>query len=279
MKLGIIQMCSVSDVAANIAKASGLVERCVGEDGARWVCLPEHWNWAGGSTGDKVANADDVPGGRAYGAAQALAAKHNIWLHAGSLLERARGMDGKPLGKVHNTTVVFDPGGREVAIYRKIHLFDIDLPTGERWRESAAYSPGDRAVAINTPVGRLGMTICYDLRFPRLFESLRDSGATIIAVPAAFTVPTGKAHWHSLLRARAVDNGCFIVAPAQTGHHADGRETFGHSLVIDPWGDVLLDMGEEPGLAVVEIDLAKVQEIRQRLPLASHQRPFLSAQK
>jgi predicted amidohydrolase len=175
-------------------------------------------------------------------------------------------------GKVANRGFVIDREGNIRARYDKIHLFDVDLPTGESWRESAVYARGGRAVAAETPWGRLGLSICYDLRFPDLFRALTGAGASILAVPAAFTVPTGRAHWHVLLRARAIEAGVFVVAAAQAGVHADGRETFGHSLVVGPWGDVLLDMGEAPGLGFADIDLAQVQAVRARVPAIQHRR-------
>jgi predicted amidohydrolase len=195
------------------------------------------------------------------------AAKHGLWLHIGSLAVLNSN------GKVANRAFVIDAAGEIRATYDKIHLFDVDLPTGESWRESNVYAAGDRAVVVDdTPVGRLGLTICYDLRFPDLFARLAEAGADSIAVPAAFTVPTGMAHWHVLLRARAIEAGLFVVAAAQVGHHEDGRNTFGHSLVVDPWGEVLLDLGDQPGLGFVEIDRARIADVRSRVPALAHRR-------
>jgi len=164
------------------------------------------------------------------------------------------------------------------ARYDKIHLFDVDLPTGESWRESAVYQAGTGAVLVNgTPVGKLGLTICYDVRFPALFARIAEAEADLISVPAAFTVPTGRAHWHVLLRARAIEAGLFVVAAAQVGRHEDGRATFGHSLVVDPWGEVLLDMGEETGVGFAEIDPARIAEVRARIPALNHRRPIEEA--
>jgi len=197
------------------------------------------------------------------------AARHRVWLHIGSLAVMADG------GKVANRGFVIDREGEVRATYDKLHLFDVDLPTGESWRESNVYSAGKGVVLVNgTPVGKLGLTICYDLRFPGLFARLAESNADVIAVPAAFTVPTGKAHWHVLLRARAIEAGLFVVAAAQVGHHEDGRNTFGHSLVVDPWGDVLLDMGEEKGVSFAEIDLKRISDVRSRIPALTHRRPI-----
>lgn len=200
------------------------------------------------------------------------ARKHNIWLHLGSL---AVLVDD---GKVANRGFVIDREGEIRARYDKIHLFDVDLPTGESWRESNVYSAGKGVVLVNgTPVGKLGLTICYDLRFPGLFARLAEADADIIAVPAAFTVPTGKAHWHILLRARAIEAGLFVVAAAQVGRHEDGRQTFGHSLVVDPWGEVLLDMGEESGVGFADVDLKRISDVRGRIPALNHRRPIPDA--
>jgi predicted amidohydrolase len=200
------------------------------------------------------------------------ALKHRIWLHLGSLAVMAEG------GKVANRGFVIDREGVVRARYDKIHLFDVDLPTGESWRESNTYSPGKDVVVVNgTPVGKLGLTICYDLRFPGLFARLAEADADVIAVPAAFTVPTGKAHWHVLLRARAIEAGLFVVAAAQVGHHEDGRNTFGHSLVVDPWGEILLDMGESAGVAFADIDLKRISDVRSRIPALNHRRPIPEA--
>ena len=197
------------------------------------------------------------------------AREYGIWVHLGSL---AILVDD---GKVANRGFVIDRAGNVQARYDKIHLFDVDLPTGESWRESAVYRAGQSAVVVNgTPVGKLGLTICYDLRFPALFARIAEAGADVITVPAAFTVPTGQAHWHTLLRARAIEAGLFVVAAAQVGHHDDGRNTFGHSLVVDPWGDVLLDMGEETGVGFAEIELARISDVRSRIPALNHRRPI-----
>jgi len=200
-------------------------------------------------------------------ACREAAKQHRIWLHIGSL---AVLVDD---GKVANRGFVIDREGNIRARYDKLHLFDVDLPTGESWRESNVYSAGKDVVLVNgTPIGKLGLTICYDLRFPGLFARLAEADADVIAVPAAFTVPTGKAHWHILLRARAIEAGLFIVAAAQVGHHDDGRNTFGHSLVIDPWGEVLLDMGEQPGVGFADIDLKRISDVRGRIPALNHRR-------
>src|SRR5687768_5732257 len=197
------------------------------------------------------------------------AAASGVWVHLGSIALRDGGE------KLVNRGFVIDANGEIRARYDKMHLFDVDLPTGESWRESASYRGGERPVIVQTPVGMLGLSICYDLRFAGLYASLSDNGATLFSIPAAFTVPTGEAHWHVLMRARAIEAGAFVVAAAQVGRHADGRETYGHSLVVDPWGRVLLDMGgEAPGLGFAELDLAAVDEVRRRLPAIRHRRPI-----
>jgi predicted amidohydrolase len=202
------------------------------------------------------------------------AARAGIWVHLGSLALAGERDDGRLV----NRGFLIDDEGRIRARYDKMHLFDVDLPTGESWRESAAYAPGERAVVAESPAGRLGLSVCYDLRFPDLYRTLTDAGATIVAVPAAFTVPTGQAHWHILLRARAIEAGAFVVAAAQVGRHEDGRETYGHSLVIDPWGRVLLDMVSERGVGFADLDLAEVEAVRSRLPAIRHRRPIPAAE-
>jgi predicted amidohydrolase len=205
-------------------------------------------------------------------ACREAAREHGIWLHLGSLAVLAED------GKIANRGFVIDRAGNVRARYDKIHLFDVDLPTGESWRESSVYRAGEGAVLVNgTPVGKLGLTICYDLRFPTLFARIAEADADLVSVPAAFTVPTGRAHWHIVLRARAIEAGMFVVAAAQVGRHEDGRQTFGHSLVVDPWGEVLLDMGEEKGVGFAEIDLARISDVRSRIPALNHRRPIPEA--
>jgi predicted amidohydrolase len=197
------------------------------------------------------------------------ASRHGLWVHLGSLA-----LKGGSDGRLVNRGFIIDDKGAIRARYDKIHLFDVDLPTGESWRESAAYAPGERSVIATTPWARIGLSICYDMRFPDLYRSLSDAGAELLSVPAAFTVPTGKAHWHVLLRARAIEAGAFVIAAGQCGQHDDGRSTFGHSLVVDPWGEVLLDMGEEEGVGFADIDLARLADVRARVPALRHRRPI-----
>jgi len=202
-------------------------------------------------------------------AVRAAAAEARIWIHLGSLALRSGG------DRLVNRGFVIDDSGEVRARYDKMHLFDVDLPTGESWRESASYQGGERPVMVDTPLGLLGLSICYDLRFAGLYARLSDSGATLFSIPAAFTVPTGQAHWHVLMRARAIEAGAFVIAAAQVGRHADGRETYGHSLVVDPWGKLLLDMGgEASGVGFADLDLEAVEEVRRRLPAIRHRRPI-----
>lgn len=195
------------------------------------------------------------------------AAKAGIWVAIGSLAI------AREDGRWANRSFVIDSSGAIVARYDKIHMFDVDLATGESWRESAAYAPGDRVVTVDTPLGRLGLSICYDIRFPALYEALGKARCDVIAIPAAFTVPTGKAHWHLLQRARAVEASAYVVAAAQVGTHEDGRKTYGHSLVVDPWGDVVLDLGgEAASVGFAEIEIARIAEVRRQLPSLANRR-------
>ena len=198
------------------------------------------------------------------------AAEHGIWVELGSLALISE--EGQ---RLVNRSFLIDDHGEIRARYDKIHLFDVDLPTGESWRESASFVPGERAVVAHSPAGPIGLSICYDLRFSGLYAALSEAGATILSIPAAFTVPTGEGHWHVLLRSRAIESACFVVAAAQCGQHEDGRATYGHSLVVDPWGRILLDMGEEsPALGFANLDFEGLADVRSRLPVLSHRRPI-----
>ena len=270
-RIAVFQATSGIDPAANgRALAEAIDQASAG--GAEMLFTPEMTGLLDrdSARAAKVLRAQDED--QVLAAACDAAARNRIWVHIGSL---AVLVDD---GKVANRSFVIDREGRVRGSYDKLHLFDVDLPTGESWRESNTYSPGAGVTLVNgTPVGKLGLTICYDLRFPGLFARLAESDADVIAVPAAFTVPTGKAHWHVLLRARAIEAGLFVIASAQVGHHDDGRSTFGHSLVVDPWGEVLLDMGEERGIAFVEIDLKRISDVRARIPALNHRRPIPDA--
>ena len=215
-------------------------------------------------SGPKLRSERDDP---VLAAVRDAAASEGIWVHLGSLALRREGEE-----RLANRGFVIDSKGEVRASYDKLHLFDVDLATGESWRESAVYAPGERAVVADTPAGPLGLSVCYDLRFPDLYRALSDAGAEMLAIPAAFTVPTGEAHWHVMMRARAIEAGAFVVAAAQSGRHEDGRETYGHSLVVGPWGEVLLDMGEGEGVGFSEIDPGEVAAVRARVPALRHRR-------
>src|SRR4051794_26621078 len=205
-----------------------------------------------------------------------LARETGAWLLLGSLVIDPSGEPGAAEGETRlaNRSFLIDAQGGIVARYDKIHMFDIDLPGGESYRESNAYRPGGGTVVAETPWGRLGMTVCYDVRFPHLYRALAQAGADFLAVPSVFTVPTGKAHWHLLLRARAIENGCFVFAPAQWGEHAGGRLSYGHSAIVDPWGEILADGGEAPGIITAQIDPARIAKARGMVPSLQHDRDF-----
>lgn len=267
LRVGLVQPTTGIDPAAE-AQALAAAIASLAEAGAEIVFLPEMAGLLDRDRKRAAANiraeADDL----VLAAVQNAARDNGVWAHLGSLA--VHGADGR----FANRGFLIDNTGTIRARYDKIHLFDVTLPGGESYRESAAYAPGTEAVCAETPWGPLGLTICYDLRFPALHRALAEAGAAILAVPAAFTKTTGEAHWHVLLRARAIETGCFVIAAAQTGTHADGRTTYGHSLVVAPWGDVLLDMGTTPGTATCDIDLAAVAEARGRVPALDHARPF-----
>jgi predicted amidohydrolase len=214
---------------------------------------------------EHLAGEDDDVSLRAY---RALAAELNIHLHIGSLALRASSE------RAVNRSFLIGPDGRVIASYDKIHMFDIDLPGGESYRESANYQPGETAVLADLPWGRIGLTICYDVRFPALYRALAEGGASFLTVPSAFTRKTGEAHWHTLLRARAIENGCFVFAAAQAGMHENKRETFGHSLIIAPWGEILAEGGVEPGVFTARIDPSRVETARKAVPSLQHGRRF-----
>jgi predicted amidohydrolase len=274
MKVSLVQMNSINDKAANIAAARAWIERAVAEESPDWVLLPEQFDWAGGVKGDKARNAETLPGGPAYAMAQELAAKHGIFLHAGSFMEKIEGDE-----RIHNTSVVFDREGREIARYRKIHLFDVTAPDGVSYKESATVKPGDLVVTYDCEGVKVGCTICYDLRFPGLFQALADRGAEMIAVPSAFTQQTGKDHWEVLLRARAIETETYVCAAAQTGTFTvnnETRATYGHSLVADPWGLVVAKASDGVGVVSTRLDMALVKRVRKMIPVAQHKVNFVA---
>ncbi|MCP1471655.1 putative amidohydrolase [Sphingobium sp. OAS761] len=269
MRAALFQMTSGIDPAANADAIAAMIDRAKGE-GADMLLTPE---MAGYLDRDRRRAADTLrtqADDRVLAAVCEAAARAGLWVHLGSLPLKGERTDGRWV----NRGFLIDDTGAIRAHYDKIHLFDVDLATGESWRESAVYGPGERVVAADTPWGRMGFSICYDLRFPDLYRALSDAGATILVAPAAFTVPTGQAHWHIMLRARAIEAGCFMIAAAQTGTHEDGRVTYGHSLVVDPWGEVVLDMGEDPGLGLADLDLDRIVQVRGRVPAIANRRPI-----
>jgi predicted amidohydrolase len=270
-RIALFQSNTGIDPAANASTLSDAIRQAA-EGGAEMLFTPEMSGLLDRDSGRAAKSLRSEDEDEVLAACREAAKQHGIWLHIGSL---AVLVDG---AKVANRGFVIDREGNIRARYDKIHLFDVDLPTGESWRESNVYSAGAGVVLVNgTPIGKLGLTICYDLRFPGLFARLAEADADIISVPAAFTVPTGRAHWHVLLRARAIEAGLFVVAAAQVGRHEDGRQTFGHSLVIDPWGEVLLDMGEDKGVGFADVDLARISDVRSRIPALNHRRPIPDA--
>jgi predicted amidohydrolase len=262
-----VQLRCGEDVAENVRTAASLI-RAAHKDGARFIATPENTNLMAADGGAKlektVAEADD----NALPQFCALAEELGIWLVVGSLAIKV-----SP-GKTANRSYLIGPNGRISARYDKIHLFDVNLPSGETYRESNTVAPGAEAVVANLPWGRIGMTVCYDLRFPLLYRTLAKAGAEILMIPSAFTETTGKAHWHPLLRSRAIENGCFVMAPAQGGTHANGRKTYGHSLIVGPWGDILAESGTDPGFIASDLDLGEIAAVRARLPSLEHDRVF-----
>lgn len=264
---GLVQLRSGRDMARNLAEATELIRHAHGAS-CRYVQTPEVTNIFEPDKERLKALVKTESEDACVQGFASLARELGIYLHIGSLALRVDDT------KLANRSLLFGPDGSVVARYDKIHLFDIDLPSGESHRESATFAPGGHAVVAQLPMCRLGLTICYDVRFPRLFNALATAGADVLAVPAAFTVPTGQAHWHVLLRARAIETGSFVLAAAQGGVHEGGRATFGHSLAISPWGDVLAEAGTDPTVLVVEIDPAASAAARARIPALAHARPF-----
>lgn len=267
-KVALIQNCAARDFEPSLAEAETLT-RAAAKDGADLIMATEMvamFEPDPAAVLRKALPEDKDPGLARF---RDLARETGKWIMAGSMLIREAGSD-----KVVNRAYMLDPKGGIVARYDKIHLFDVDLKGGETYRESDTVRGGDRAVLAPTPWGLAGMSICYDLRFAYLYRALAQAGASFLTIPAAFTHTTGKAHWHILVRARAIETGCFVFAPCQSGTHAEGRRTYGHSLVVDPWGEVLADGGEEEGFVTAVIDPAKVEEARRMIPALRHDRAF-----
>jgi deaminated glutathione amidase len=265
----VIQMTTSPDVAANLATARGLLERAHAQ-GAVLAALPENFAIMGRKEADKVAVAEIAGEGPIQAFLGHTARELGMWIVGGTIPLR----DEAEPERVAAASLVFDERGRNVARYDKIHLFDVDIPgREERYRESATVVPGVQPMVTTTPLGRLGMAVCYDVRFPELFRVLQSQGAEVFSLPSAFTAPTGRAHWELLVRARAVENLCYVLAPAQSGTHENGRETYGDSMIVDPWGHVVARVAEAgPGLAVAEIDRTLQHELRGRFPALAHRK-------
>lgn len=280
MRVSVVQMEPGSDKAANIEQARCLIAEAVASDRPELVALPEIWTCLGGDRATKLAQAEalpppgsHLPGGPAYEFLRDAARAHGVHLHGGSIGERDASEGGE---RLYNTSVVFAPSGQEIARYRKIHLFDITAPDGTGYRESATYGAGNEVVTFEAGGVRVGLAICYDVRFPELFLRLRQAGAALILLPAAFTLQTGKDHWEVLIRARAIETQCWFAAPATWGRHLDGsgapRFTYGHSLVCDPWGHVVAKVPDGIGWATARLDPAVTARVRRDMPVLDHRR-------
>jgi predicted amidohydrolase len=263
-RIAAVQMASGADKASNLATAERLVKEAAAR-GAALVGLPENVAWMGPET-ERSAAAEPLEGPTLQ-RFSALARAASVHLLAGSVLET-----GAPGGRLYNTSVLFGPTGERLAVYRKMHLFDVEVGDGQTYRESAAVAPGKDVVSVQTPLGRIGLSVCYDLRFPELYRALSKEGAVLLTVPSAFTLMTGKDHWEVLLRARAIENQTYVLAPAQGGRHPGDRLTYGHAMVVDPWGLVVACASEGEGLAVAEMETGLLERVRARLPALQHRR-------
>jgi len=268
MRVGLIQLNGSNDPGANLKEMQRLIAEAVA-DGAQFVATPEVCNCLSSSRKHQLDVLQLEEDDQTLKSLRKTAAQHGIWLLIGSIALKTTDPDGR----FANRSFLINPSGEVKARYDKIHMFDVTVSETETYRESTGYRPGTDTVVTQTQYGAIGQTICYDVRFPHLFRDLAQAGAEIITVPAAFSAVTGAGHWHVLLRARAIETGCFIIAPAQIGQH-DKRNTYGHSLVVNPWGEVLLDMGETPGWSCVDIDVKEVAKFRQKIPSLSHDRDY-----
>ena len=267
-----IQLCSTEDVAANLKRAEQLIRRAA-MSGAKLVCTPENTALLGPQF-HKVEQAETLDGPTARFFSN-LSKELGIYLLIGGMAERRFDQQGNPdLHRCFNTSILFNDQGQRVGVYRKIHLFDVDIKGGLTINESDTICPGNEIVVVDTPVGKLGLSICYDLRFPELYRALVDRGAELIAVPSAFTLTTGKDHWHALLRARAIETQTWVIAPGQWGRHDAGgkRQSYGHSLIVDPWGHVRSDQGHGEGIGLTEVDVTKVYQAREAIPVHTHRK-------
>lgn len=272
-KAAVLQMTSAPEVQTNLDVARGLLEQARAQ-GAVLAALPENFAIMGRNEQEKLAVAEPLGDGPIQSFLAQTARELGLWIIAGTIPIRSERVPAK----VAAAELVFDAHGVLAARYDKIHLFDVDLPgRDERYRESATIAPGDVPVVVDTPIGRVGLAVCYDLRFPELFRGLLSQGAQVFCLPSAFTAPTGLAHWEVLIRARAIENLCYVLAPAQWGRHANGRETYGDSMIVQPWGEVLDRRRDGVGLAIADIDLSVQSELRERFPSVTHRRLALSA--
>lgn len=267
LKVACIQLNSGPIIAENIAAAEKLIRQAAAQ-GAKLIATPENtcqMRTPAAAKLEKPFAQENHPGVKRFAD---LAKELGVWLLIGSMAVRATDV------KLHNRSFLFDDQGKLVAHYDKIHMFDVVLSETEKYAESDNIEPGRECVVTKTPWGLAGLTVCYDLRFPHLYRDLAKAGAGIIFIPAAFTVPTGRAHWETLVRARAIENGAFVIAPAQTGEHEGGRKTWGHSLIVDPWGKILADGGESPGIVTADLDLSEIETTRKRIPSLTHDREY-----
>ncbi len=268
LRAAVVQLRTPATLAAALEHAAPLVRQAA-DQGAELIVTPEATNVLQKDRSKLFPQLTTLDHDPVVKGLAAIARERRVWVLVGSALVKREG-EGYA-----NRSALIDPDGRIIVTYDKIHMFDVDLPTGERHRESSVYVPGDKAVAVDLPWGRLGLTICYDLRFPALFRSLAEEGASVIALPSSFTRPTGEAHWEVLIRARAIETGGFVLAAAQGGFHEDGRGTWGRSMIVDPWGEVVARLDhDEPGVAVADLDLAKVDKARSAIPSLANARDF-----
>ena len=267
MRIAVVQMASGSILQGNMLEAEKLIKSAV-EDGADVVVLPENFGMITAREGEILKFGESYGDGPLQNFLSEQAAKNGIYLVGGTLPIKSEHSN-----KIRNTLLVFNPQGVCVSRYDKIHLFDVLLPNGdEQYHESNMFEPGEDIVVLEIGEIKLGLAICYDLRFPELFRALVDKGADVIVLPAAFTAVTGKAHWHTLIKSRAIENLCYMAASAQGGYHVNGRETYGHSLIVDPWGKVIDEIETGPGYAIADINLSQQQQIRERFPVLSHRK-------
>lgn len=266
MRVALVQMTSSDRVEKNLARTEELIRKAA-EGAPDLVALPENFLYLR-TEGERVGFSEDPEMGEHFGILRSLARELGIWLLAGSIPERIEGSD-----KIHNTSLLLGRRGDTHALYRKIHLFDVTLPNGVKLEESRYIEPGSEAVTADTEFCKVGLSVCYDLRFPELYRQLVKQGAEVVFAPSAFTAQTGKDHWHVLLRARAIENQVYMLAPAQFGHHSKKRQSYGHSLVVDPWGEVIAEAPDEEGAIVfADLDLERLRSVRQKLPCLEHMR-------